>query len=113
MISASQLEPQDTEASSTLQLGDSAESVTAARDLFKVVKTAMGAEFMLVGIEHQDKIHYAMPVRVMNLDAYAYNKQWKLLKEKYKHGKPRGIEHTRGDQTVRGELSNASCRSGG
>ena len=86
-ISASQLEPQDTEASSTLQLGDSAESVTAARDLFKVVKTAMGVEFMLVGIEHQDKIHYAMPVRVMNLDAYAYNKQWKLLKEKYKHEK--------------------------
>ena len=26
-----------------------------------------------------------MPIRVMNLDAYAYNKQWKNLREKYKN----------------------------
>ena len=45
-------------------------------------KLKPGVEFSLVGIENQDKIHYGMPVRVMNLDAYAYNKQWKRLKKK-------------------------------
>ena len=85
VIKASQLKERDTEESNILELGSKAESITAARDLFRVIKTAMGVEFSLVGIENQDKIHYAMPVRVMNLDAYAYNKQWKQLKAKYKN----------------------------
>lgn len=87
VIHASQLQERDTEESNVLELGDKDESITAARDLFRVIKTAMGVEFSLVGIENQDKIHYGMPVRVMNLDAYAYNKQWKKLREKYKNEK--------------------------
>ena len=85
VIKASQLEERDTEESNVLELGSESESITAARDLFRVIKTAMGVEFALVGIENQDKIHYAMPIRVMNLDAYAYNKQWKNLREKYQN----------------------------
>ena len=50
-------------------------------------KLKPGVEFSLVGIENQDKIHYGMPVRVMNLDAYAYNKQWKRLKKKVQGSK--------------------------
>ena len=72
VIKAEQLEERDTEESNILELGNQSESITAARDLFRVIKTAMGVEFALVGIENQDKIHYGMPVRVMNLDAYAY-----------------------------------------
>ncbi|MDE7476472.1 MAG: transposase [Lachnospiraceae bacterium] len=87
VIKAEQLEERDTEESNVLELGDKTDSITAARDLFRVIKTAMGVEFSLVGIENQDKIHYGMPIRVMNLDAYAYNKQWKRLKEKYKDEK--------------------------
>ena len=87
VIKAEQLEERDTEESNVLELGDKTDSITAARDLFRVIKTAMGVEFSLVGIENQDKIHYGMPVRVMNLDAYAYNKQWKRLKEKYRDEK--------------------------
>lgn len=84
VIKAAQLQERDTEESNVLELGDKDESITAARDLFRVIKTGMGVEFALVGIENQDKIHYGMPVRVMNLDAYAYDKQWKRLKQKYK-----------------------------
>lgn len=84
VIHASQLQERDTEESNILELGDKDESITAARDLFRVLKTAMGVEFALVGMENQDKIHYGMPVRVMNLDAYAYDRQWKSLKQKYK-----------------------------
>lgn len=83
VIKAAQLQERDTEESNVLELGDKDESITAARDLFRVIKTGMGVEFALVGIENQDKIHYGMPVRVMNLDAYAYDKQWKRLKQKY------------------------------
>lgn len=85
VIHASQLEERDTEESNVLELGDKDESITAARDLFRVLKTAIGVEFALVGIENQDKIHYGMPVRVLSLDAYAYDRQWKSLKEKYKN----------------------------
>ena len=85
VIYASQLQERDTEESNVLELGAQDESITAARDLFRVLKTAMGVEFALVGMENQDKIHYGMPVRVLNLDAYAYDKQWKGLKEKYKN----------------------------
>lgn len=80
VIKAAQLQERDTEESNVLELGDRNESITAARDLFRVLKTAMGVEFVLVGIENQDKVHYAMPIRVMNLDAYAYDRQWKRLK---------------------------------
>lgn len=87
VIKAEQLQERDTEESNVLELGDRQESITAARDLFRVLKTAMGVEFALVGIENQDKVHYAMPIRVMNLDAYAYDRQWKRLKQKYKDEK--------------------------
>lgn len=87
VIKAEQLQERDTEESNVLELGDRQESITAARDLFRVLKTAMGVEFALVGIENQDKVHYAMPIRVLNLDAYAYDRQWKRLKQKYKDEK--------------------------
>ena len=87
VIHASQLEEQNAEESHTLELGDKTDSLSAIRDLFRVIRTAMGVEFMLVGIENQDKIHYGMPIRVLNLDAYAYNNQWKRLRAKYKEEK--------------------------
>ena len=41
------------------------------RDILKqvVVKSYGDVYFMLVGLEHQSEIHYAMPVRVMIYDA--------------------------------------------
>lgn len=87
VIHASQLKEQNTEESHTLELGDKTDPLSAIRDLFRVIRTAMGVEFLLVGIENQDKIHYGMPIRVLNLDAYAYDRQWKRLKAKYKEEK--------------------------
>ena len=45
VIKAEQLQERDTEESNVLELGDRQESITAARDLFRVLKTAMGVEF--------------------------------------------------------------------
>ncbi|MCM1236540.1 MAG: transposase [Ruminococcus flavefaciens] len=88
VIRASQLEERNAEESGILELGDDkSDSITAIRDLFRVIKTALGVEFSLIGIENQDKIHYGMPIRVMNLDARAYDRQWKSLKARYKDEK--------------------------
>lgn len=38
-------------------------------------KIALGMSFVVVGIEHQDQTHFAMPVRVMLSDAAAYDRQ--------------------------------------
>lgn len=49
------------------------------RDILKqvVVKSYGDVYFMLVGLEHQSEIHYAMPVRVMIYDALSYGAQVK------------------------------------
>jgi hypothetical protein len=40
--------------------------------------SALGTDFVLLGIENQDKIHYAMPLRTMVYDAMGYVKQCKV-----------------------------------
>lgn len=47
------------------------------RDLLKhaIIKTAGSTLFVLLGIENQSEIHYAMPVRTMNYDAMNYAAQ--------------------------------------
>jgi hypothetical protein len=41
--------------------------------------SALGTDFVLLGIENQDKIHYAMPLRTMVYDAIGYAKQCKEI----------------------------------
>lgn len=43
------------------------------RDVLR--RIALGMSFVVVGIEHQDQTHFAMPVRVMLADAAAYDRQ--------------------------------------
>lgn len=51
-------------------------------------KIALGMSFVVVGIEHQDQTHFAMPVRVMLSDAAAYDRQ--VQKIGRMHRKKRG-----------------------
>lgn len=92
VIKPEDLEPEDTEESSVLEHRDYAESIKASRDSFKICKksTTLGAAFVLLGMEHQEHIHYAMPMRVMGYDYSAYKKQYESNARKY--GTAEGIE---------------------
>jgi len=52
------------------------------RDLIR--RVALGAEFVLIGLENQDKVHYAMPVRVMLQDSAGYDRQLRRKRREYR-----------------------------
>ena len=59
--------------------------VDTVKRVFDVVKkTSDGIDFMIFGIENQQKIHYAMPLRHMIGDAMSYFKESKLIEAKNK-----------------------------
>lgn len=86
LIKAEELEDVDTEESSILENKEYAESIKASRDVIKVQKksSAFGVEFVLLGLENQEHIHYAMPMRVMGYDYGTYKKQYDSNAKKYK-----------------------------
>ena len=55
------------------------------RDLIKVAKICQeyGVELVILGLENQEHIHYAMPMRVMGYDYSEYKKQHRKLAKKY------------------------------
>ena len=67
VILPEELEDVDTEESSVMEHRDYAQSIKASRDNIKVSKrsTTYGVAFTLLGMESQEHIHYAMPMRVM------------------------------------------------
>ena len=92
VIKPEELEDVDTEESSVMEHRKYAESIQASRDNIKVMKTSagQGVEFVMLGNEGQEHIHYAMPVRVMGYDYGTYKKQYDDNAGKYKISK--GIE---------------------
>jgi hypothetical protein len=89
VINPYELEDVDTEESTILEHRDYAESIQASRDNIKIQKrsTVLGVEFVLLGLESQEHIHYAMPIRVMGYDYGSYKKQYESNAKKYKNGK--------------------------
>lgn len=55
------------------------------RDVIK--KAAFGSNFVLLGIENQSKIDYAMPVRVMGYDFLNYDEQLRKIKKVHRRKK--------------------------
>lgn len=49
------------------------------RDLIR--KAAFGVNFMVIGIENQEEVHYLMPLRVMSYDAGEYERQASLIRK--------------------------------
>jgi hypothetical protein len=86
VIQPEELEDMDTENSTVLEHRGYAESMVASRDNIKIRKkaTVYGVEFVLLGIEGQEHIHYAMPMRVMGYDYGSYKKQYDSNAGKYK-----------------------------
>lgn len=67
-------------------------SVSMYRDLVKVAKIYQeyGVELVILGLENQEHIHYAMPMRVMGYDYSEYKKQYRKNARKYKKT-PKGL----------------------
>ena len=86
IIKAGELVDVDTEESIVLEHKKYAESIKASRDNIKIRKksTVYGVELILLGLESQEHIHYAMPMRVMGYDYAAYKKQYDSNAQKYK-----------------------------
>ena len=89
IIKADELEDIDTEESSVLEHKRYAESIGASRDNVKIRKksTAYNVELVILGMEGQERIHYAMPMRVMGYDYGTYKKQYEDNAAKYKNSK--------------------------
>ena len=89
VIKPDELEDMDTEESSVLEHREYAESIGASRDNVKVRKksTKYDIEFVILGMEGQEHIHYAMPMRVMGYDYGTYKKQYEDNASKYKNTK--------------------------
>ncbi|MCD7717493.1 MAG: hypothetical protein LUI39_13800 [Lachnospiraceae bacterium] len=68
------LEEADTDMSGVIQLKQYEESLVRARDVVK--KTAYGADFVIWGIENQQRIHYASPLRTLLYDGMGYLKEY-------------------------------------
>lgn len=79
VIDPEYLEEQDTSYSELIVGNRLIESIERIRDITKM--TALGTEFILLGIENQNKVHYAMPLRTMVYDALGYVKQCKELRD--------------------------------
>ena len=73
----------DSTAASTLKEEDNIVNVrVVAKDLVRKVR--FGIQVMLVAIEEQSDIHYAMPLKVLNGDAALYDKQWSGIRREHK-----------------------------
>lgn len=85
VISPDDLEDADTEESSIFEHREYAESIKASRDSIKICKKSLthGVEFVMLGMESQEHIHYAMPMRVMGYDYGTYKKQYDSNAKKY------------------------------
>ena len=78
VIQAEHLEPQDSSELSSALEDAALEDVEKTRDLLKqciIMKDDM-ASYVLLGLENQTHIHYAMPVRHIVYDALNYNHQY-------------------------------------
>ena len=86
VIKPEELEDADTEESAILEHKEYAESIQASRDNIKISKKSIvhGVEYVLLGNENQQHIHYAIPLRVMGYDYSTYKKQYESNAKKCK-----------------------------
>lgn len=68
------LQEADTDVSSILKFNGHAETLGRLLDVVK--KSTYGVDFVILGLEDQMKVHYAMPLRNMTGDALIYLKEY-------------------------------------
>ncbi len=75
VIKPEDLSEADTDVSSLLKFNNHTETIQRIWDVVKK-KTAYGVDFVILGLENQCKIHYAMPLRTILGDALSYLKEY-------------------------------------
>lgn len=91
VLKPDKLTEMDTDVSATIQSKNYNESITRNRDVVK--KMSDGVEFNILGLEIQDKTHYAMPLRTMTYDALGYIKEYNDIKKHHKLNKDSFSSH--------------------
>ena len=85
VLDPNSLHEMDTDVSGVIELKDNNQTLSRMRDIIK--KTAYGVDFIICGIENQDRIHYAMPLRNMIYDALGYLKEYQEINRSHKNQK--------------------------
>ena len=91
VLKPDKLTEMDTDVSATIHSKRYNESITRNRDVVK--KMSDGVEFNILGLEIQDKTHYAMPLRTMTYDALGYIKEYNDIKKHHKLNKDSFSSH--------------------
>ena len=91
VLKPDKLTEMDTDVSATVHSKSYNESITRNRDVVK--KMSDGVEFNILGLEIQDKTHYAMPLRTMTYDALGYIKEYNDIKKHHKLNKDSFSSH--------------------
>ena len=91
VLKPDKLTEMDTDVSATIHSKSYNESITRNRDIVK--KMSDGIEFNILGLEIQDKTHYAMPLRTMTYDALGYIKEYNDIKKHHKLNKDSFSSH--------------------
>lgn len=91
VLKPDKLTEMDTDVSATIHSKSYNESITRNRDVVK--KISDGVEFNILGLEIQDKTHYAMPLRTMTYDALGYIKEYNDIKKHHKLNKDSFSSH--------------------
>ena len=90
VLKAEELQEMDTDMSGIIRFREHEESLVRVRDVVK--KMAFGVEFVVLGIESQQKIHYAMPLRTMLYDGMGYLKEYREITQSMKKEKGKWTE---------------------
>lgn len=90
VLKPNDLKEVDTDISSVVKFNGHVETVQRILDVVR--KTAYGVDFIIWGLENQEKIHYAMPLRHMVGDALIYLKEYNEIAAKNK--KEKNYENT-------------------
>ncbi|MCD8021166.1 MAG: hypothetical protein LUF92_16805 [Clostridiales bacterium] len=83
MISLESLHELDTDVSGIIAFRDYEISLARLRDVVK--KTAYGIDFVILSVENQQNIHYAMPLRTMLYDGLGYLREYQEISRTYKN----------------------------
>ena len=80
VLKPNDLQEVDTDVSSIIKFNGHVETVQRILDVVR--KTAYGVDFIIWGLENQEKIHYAMPLRHMIGDSLIYLKEYNEIAAK-------------------------------
>ena len=80
ILKPNDLKEVDTDISSIIKFNGHAETIQRIMDVVR--KTAYGVDFIIWGLENQEKIHYAMPLRHMIADSLIYLKEYNEITSK-------------------------------